>query len=123
MPLLFSTVPALTTESSVTLTWQPGFHSGADQTFYVDYRVNGTLEWQNGFSIFGGKQTVKQFNATISELSRNTYYQFLLYADNSYGKSEESVIVAETAGAKEGIFNCRKLLVIIFCYLMGPRAK
>ena len=65
----FHILPASETQSSITFTWYPGFHNGADQTIYIDYREKGTAEWHGGVTVFGGKIIDKPFYKAIGGLS------------------------------------------------------
>lgn len=87
VPKYFSVLPDSSTSSSISLKWRSGFHGGANQTFYIEYRKIGSLEWQLGPDKFGGDRTDKQFSATVNDLSSDTSYEFQIYARNRYNTS------------------------------------
>lgn len=102
-PWEFLVVPDSATMSSIDFTWYSGFHNGADQLFHLKYRVKDTTDWISGKTIVGGKAVRNQeFRATLSGLSPNVWYEFMMYASNTYGDSGFITTNGNTTAMKIG---------------------
>ena len=83
-PKYFRIIDNTVTDSTVTLTWSPGFNCGLQQTFVFLYKKNFEMSWFNNSIIDNGQKTM--FYA-IYGLSSNKEYEVEMYAKNKEGKS------------------------------------
>lgn len=90
----FTVVHSSKTTTSITLIWVPGFHGGANQTFYIEYKTIST-QWSKGPVIPCGKSS-DLVNATVSDLLSGTEYIFQLYSKNIYGGKNVSIFTTGT---------------------------
>ena len=73
------------TAVSVNLTWRSGFHGGSKQTFNVQYKMVGKIDYITDGQVIrdpGYRETVWGF---ISNLSEQTDYEFRVRAQNEFG--------------------------------------
>ncbi|XP_052218292.1 nephrin-like [Dreissena polymorpha] len=82
------------TDSSVIVEWKPGFNGGDDQWFVIGYKQHTGEKWTY--------KTILEHieRISIEDLVAGTSYQFIMYAENSIGKSAETNVITVTTRAK-----------------------
>ncbi|XP_060607416.1 hemicentin-1-like, partial [Ruditapes philippinarum] len=103
VPRNFILAKQLSTESSFTVTWNPGNDNGHKQTFTLKYKKVSDDEWDN-VSVSDTGEYEMTYIAT--GLSSGTYYEIVLYASNMLGNSEESEIILAKTKGKAKIQDC-----------------
>lgn len=100
-PLDFSHVETFLTDTTVMLSWIPGFNGGLPQNFTIMHRREIDQEWNNlVFSDTG----LELMNFTIRGLTRSTVYVFRIYAENMKNRSNILEITVTTKSALKFIF-------------------
>ena len=102
IPRLFRTNTEQTTETSITLSWRSGFHGGANQTFFIQYKTSITA-WRDRAQIYGGLLENTDFNATIDSLESGSDYSFRIFAANVYGRSNVGTTIDATTKESKGM--------------------
>lgn len=81
----FSTINSAAT--SLTIQWDPNVAWGHKQTFYMQYRVQGLLEWT---TVLIGEEAINESKRrrtyTLSNLQQGKAYALRMYAENTAGK-------------------------------------
>lgn len=109
-------------DTFVTIQWDPNVDWGQTQTFYLQYRVQGLLEWT---TILIGEEAIneskKRRTYTLSNLQRGKAYELRMYAANTAGKrsnvTDSLIVFTGYSGENCTIVNMHILLTIhiIFC--------
>ncbi|KAH3813779.1 hypothetical protein DPMN_142247 [Dreissena polymorpha] len=92
MPQQFRVPEDSITYSSVVVEWKPGFNGGEDQTFVIGFKQEAGKNWTY--------RTEYENRTSIEGLVAGTSYQFKMYAENSVGRSEETLVITLTTRAK-----------------------
>ena len=100
-PKMFRAISESATQTSILLSWRSGFHGGANQTFYIQYKTASTA-WQNKTDKDGGFLKDTDFNVTIDKLKPGTVYAFRIFAANVYDRSGFSISIDATTRKSEG---------------------
>ncbi|XP_060607414.1 hemicentin-1-like [Ruditapes philippinarum] len=103
VPTNFILAKQLSTESSLTVTWNPGNNNGHQQTFILMYKTVSDDKWNNVSVSDIGEY---EMTYTVSGLSSGTYYEIMLYAANVLGNSEESEIMLVKTKDKPVVCDC-----------------
>ena len=103
---MFRAISGSATQTSILLSWRSGFHGGANQIFYIQYKTARTA-WQNKTDIDGGFLKDTDFNVTIDKLETGTDYSFRIFAANVYDRSGFSTSIDATTRKPEGKVNTR----------------
>ena len=104
-PKMFRAISENATQTSILLSWRSGFHGGAHQTFYIQYKTATTV-WQNKTQTDGRFLKDTDFNVTIDKLDPGTVYSFRIFAANVYDRSGFSTPIDATT-KPEGKVNTR----------------
>lgn len=111
-PTEFQNVDELATETSVTLSWKPGFDGGVEQIFLLDYRkFDSNTDWSTVTILDTGKQVI---NATLTFLASDSVYEFKLMATNDIGNS---TTVGPLSVKTKGMCNCYMYLHFVQLYM------
>ncbi|XP_041372569.1 hemicentin-1-like [Gigantopelta aegis] len=98
--IVWSDVP-----SSFSVAWIEEFNGGLPQTFLVEYRADGTLDWTNITKIFKEAGLKKNHGASISNLQPKTRYLVRVLSYNKQGHKgftqEQEVLTGDSAPTTE----------------------
>ncbi|KAL3862865.1 hypothetical protein ACJMK2_008811, partial [Sinanodonta woodiana] len=113
-PANLTVVPNSVTTNSLQLSWRAGFHGGASQTFVIEYREAGQTDWLNKTEPRGLVLYII-LNTTIADLKDGTNYEFRIYSENVYNRSQISPVINETTKIvmKDELVNPNRSPVVI----------
>lgn len=89
-PVFFTHHESLSTDSTITVRWKPGFDGGCSQVFFLKFKQVAEQYW---FNVSIEDTGDEEMNYTLSNLSPNTDYMIKMFAINSIGRSEETVVL------------------------------
>ena len=91
------------TDSSITVTWIPGYNGGHQQTFHLQYRVSGSDEWKLVDIPNNHKEEQSDLMSyTLTELQDETLYELRMYAVNKFNSSLHTQIIEKQTSAAKG---------------------
>ncbi|XP_077985230.1 nephrin-like [Glandiceps talaboti] len=85
------------TDTTVTVSWQPGFDGGEEQLFHLKYRLHG-----NHDDVWMQSTSTVQPPLVLRELKPSTEYEIVVVSENSLGSAESNPIVRQTLLANFG---------------------
>ena len=116
VPRNFTILQDSETTSSIRFAWFPGFHGGANQTFYIECKPKGQ-EWRDCARLSGGKLN-RQFQLTVDGLASGSSYLFRIYSKNEYGNStDKSITLLGKTTNEEGSFFFNFTIIINYILL------
>ncbi|XP_076110695.1 uncharacterized protein LOC143079320 [Mytilus galloprovincialis] len=129
----FSTVASLAT--SITVQWDPHSGGGFTQTFYIQYRVQGSSEWT---LVLAGEEDIKaerrRRTYEVTNLKEGKAYELRMYAENtamkrsnftevltSYTQSSAGPSVAAIIGGIAGGLTAIIIVLLVICFVQKRR--
>ncbi|CAG2198974.1 unnamed protein product [Mytilus edulis] len=100
IPINFSVTPLV---NDVFVNWLKNFDGGLEQTFFIEYQVEGNINWISVKSL--NSSASAELSWQISGLLSTQTYFFRMFARNALGESNKTAIrIIQMKGKEKGMF-------------------